>query len=129
MEVGAARGLSLALLVMMMMILLKTSSCRASISSLNNDSYTGSGLIADDSETEFLMDSDFSRILASTSNKISPGTSKPNPGACGRYKDPGPNKRKSYGFSCSTLPNKIKKEENCKPGSTDAYNRLCSQFR
>lgn len=124
MEVGAARGLSLALLAMMMMILLKTSSCRASISSLNNDSYTRSGLIADDSETEFLMDSDFSRILASTSNKISPGTLKPNPAACGRSNDP-----KSYGFSCTTLPNKIKKKENCKPGSTDAFNRVCSQFR
>ncbi|KAM4093305.1 hypothetical protein ACB094_06G105700 [Castanea mollissima] len=124
MEVGAARGLSLALLVMMMMILLKTSSCRASISSLNNDSYTGSGLIADDLETQFLMDSDFSRILGSTSNKISPGTLKPNPAACGRNNGP-----KSYGSGCTTLPNKIKKKENCVPGSSDTFNRVCSQFR
>lgn len=122
MEVGAARGLSLALLVMMMMILLKTSSCRASISSLNNDSYTGSGLIADDSETELLMDSDYSRILASSTNHFSLGAVKES-GTCGRTKPPRP-----YGSSCTTHPNNIKKPDNCKPGSTADYNRVCYKF-
>nr|POE77197.1 hypothetical protein CFP56_33151 [Quercus suber] len=122
MEVGAARGLSLALLVMMMMILLKTSSCRASISSLNNGNYTGSGLIADDLETQFLMDSDFSRILASPSKKFTQKAGKPNPAVCGRTKRPS----SSYGSSsCTTRPNNIKKPETCKP--TD-YNRICYRF-
>lgn len=122
MEVGAARGLSLALLVMMMMILLKTSSCRASISSLNNDSYTGSGLIADDSETEFLMDSDYSRILASPPKYFSPAALKQS-ATCGRTKPP-----RSYGSSCTTRPNNIKKPENCRPGSPTDFNRVCNRF-
>ena len=124
MEVGAARGLSLALLVMMMMILLKTSSCRASISSLNNDSYTGSGLIADDSETEFLMDSDYSRILASPPKHLSPGSLKDS-ATCGRTNPP-----RSYGSSsCPPHPNQIKKPGNCKSGSTTDYNRECNRFQ
>ena len=118
MKVGAARCLSLALQVMMIMILLKTSSCRASTSSLNNDSYTGSGLIADDLETEVLMDSDFTRILAS-SPKLAVSAISGKRAVCGRA---------PYASSCTDAANKPIKKDNCPPGRPN-YNRICYQLR
>ena len=62
---SATRGVSVALLVMMMiMIQLKTSSSSvAALYNKSNNSNTAGRLIADDLESEFLMDSEVRRML------------------------------------------------------------------
>ena len=69
---SATRGVSVALLVMMMiMIQLKTSSSSvAALYNKSNNSNTAGRLIADDLESEFLMDSEVRRMLVA---HISPG--------------------------------------------------------
>ena len=123
MEFSAKRGLSLslALLLMMIMIQLKTRSCGASISSLNNINNSPTvtaSLIADDLESEYLMDSGISRILGSQT-KLSLESLRAGRGAasCGRVASP---------VSCfQENQNNIPKQDRCDKNS---FQRCCSSI-
>lgn len=115
---STTRGVSVALLAMMMiMIQLKTSSSSVAALYNNNNSHSNSNtagrLIADDLESEFLMDSEVRRMLLVDPFTDVTKSKEKAAGDCGRGKP--------YKGCVPTEPNVIPKPDNCK----GVYHRGC----